>query len=97
MTRLLGGGLRKLGQRISPIDLVQGHGQAAPEREIDQPQGNVHRHGLQPGLVVGDVSLAAFDSNAKLFLGHTQERPYGFECLHDIIISGAGSSVNQRR
>jgi hypothetical protein len=37
---------------------------------------------LLPGLVVRDVSLAAFDANAKLFLGHPKERPDGFECLH---------------
>lgn len=79
--RLLVGG-RLLGQRLSAIHLIQAHNEPSAKGEINQPHRDLHGHGLLPGFIVGDVPLAAFDANAKLFLGHPQERPDGFECLH---------------
>jgi len=70
-------------QGLSPVDLIKAHHEPATKGEINQPKRDMHGHGLLPGFVVGDVSLAAFDANAKLFLCHPQERPDGFECLHD--------------
>ena len=78
LLRLRGG----LGQRLSLIDLVKTQNQATAKSKVNQPNRDVHGHGLLPGFVVGDASLAAFDANAKLFLGHPQERPDRFECLH---------------